>query len=289
MWEGVAQVVHEPFPAGVAFGYDEDDHPLAVGGVADDEVAEASGVVADVVEGEVVGDGVVAGGQPYTVAECGLEGAVLDVEHFVEEGGDVEAEGAGLGRGVGCGRQVVPCPRGEGELELVAILVDVFGTADGLHAGAVEVSQPLEVVPHLLLLGGQLVGVVEGLPAAATAGAEMGTLGRHPPVGELVDGHGLAFGIAFLLLEDFDVGHVAGDDVGDEDHHAVDAGNGFAFGADVGDGDVLEYGLLFFLLHGLGGGVCCGTDGLHCCGCPPSGGGGRWSARLRSGCKKKKY
>ena len=66
------------------FGNDEGDHPLSGACVSDNEVSEASGVIADVVEGEVVCDGVVAGGQPYAVAECGLEGAVLDIEDFVE-------------------------------------------------------------------------------------------------------------------------------------------------------------------------------------------------------------
>ena len=104
------QVLEQLFPAGMVFGDDKDDHPLAGGGVADDEVAEAAGVVADVVEGEAVGQGVVADGKAYPVAEGGLQGAVLDVEHLVEEGGDVEAEGSGVGA-VAVGRgQVVPCP-----------------------------------------------------------------------------------------------------------------------------------------------------------------------------------
>ena len=113
-------------------------------------------------------------------------------------------------------------------------------------------AETLEVVAHLLLLGGKLVGIVEGLPTASATGAEMGATRGDTLIGVVVDGHGAALGITLFLLEDFDVGYVAGDDKGDEDDHAVNTGNGLAFSSDVGDGDVFENGLLFFLLHGCG-------------------------------------
>lgn len=66
------------------FGNDEGDHPLSGACVSDNEVAEASGVIADVVEGQLVCNGVVADGEAYLVAECVLKGAVLNIEDFVE-------------------------------------------------------------------------------------------------------------------------------------------------------------------------------------------------------------
>ena len=114
-------------------------------------------------------------------------------------------------------------------------------------------AEALEVVAHLLLFGGKLVGVVEGLPAAASTGAEMGALGGGALVGIVADGNGAPFGIVLFLFEDLDVDDVAGNYEGDEDDHAVGPGNGFAFGSDVGDGDFFKYGLLFSLLHGDGG------------------------------------
>ena len=51
------------------FGNDEGDHPLAGACVSDNEVAEASSVIADVVEGQLVCNGVVADGEAYLVAE----------------------------------------------------------------------------------------------------------------------------------------------------------------------------------------------------------------------------
>ena len=108
--EGVAEVVQQALPARMVFGNDEDDHPLACAGVADDEVAEAAGVVADVVEGELVSCGVVADGQPDAVAEGWLEGAMLYVEDLVEEGGDVESQGTRRRGSVRGRREVVPGP-----------------------------------------------------------------------------------------------------------------------------------------------------------------------------------
>ena len=80
----------------------------------------------------------------------------------------------------------------------------------------------------------------------------MGALWLGALVGVVLDGNGSAFGIAFLFLYDFYVGHVARHYEGDENHHAVHAGNGFAFGSDVGYRDVLKNGLFFLLFHNRG-------------------------------------
>ena len=111
--------------------------------------------------------------------------------------------------------------------------------------------QPLEVVAHLLLLGSQLVGIVQGLPAAAPAGAEVGALRLDAFVGVVLDIHCAAFGEVFLFLYYFNVGDVTRHYIGDEDYHAVDPCYCLAFGTDVGDKDVFEDGLFLFLLHGL--------------------------------------
>ena len=113
-------------------------------------------------------------------------------------------------------------------------------------------SETLEVVAYLLLFGSELVLVVEVLPATPTAGAEVGALWLYAFGRKGVDGYGAAFGVVFLFLEDFDVDYIAGDDEGDKDDEAVEAGNGFAFGTDVGDGYVFKNGLFFFSAHGWG-------------------------------------
>ena len=111
-------------------------------------------------------------------------------------------------------------------------------------------SETLEVVAYLLLFGSELVLVVEVLPATPAAGAEVGALWLYAFGRKGVDGYGAAFGVVFLFLEDFDVDYIAGDDEGDKDDEAVEAGNGFAFGTDVGDGYVFKNGLFFFSAHG---------------------------------------
>ena len=113
-------------------------------------------------------------------------------------------------------------------------------------------AETLEVVAYLLLFGSELVLVVEVLPATPAAGAEVGALWLYAFGRKGVDGYGAAFGVVFLFLEDFDVDYIAGDDEGDKDDQAVEAGNGFAFGTDVGDGYVFKNGLFFFSAHGWG-------------------------------------
>ena len=113
-------------------------------------------------------------------------------------------------------------------------------------------AEALEVVAYLLLFGSELVLVVEVLPATPAAGAEVRALWLYAFGRKGVDGYGAAFGVVFLFLEDFDVDNIAGDDEGDKDDQAVEAGNGFAFGTDVGDGYVFKNGLFFFSAHGWG-------------------------------------
>ena len=74
----------------VVVGHNDDNHPVACRGVADNEVAQETRVVAYVIEVEVVGLGIVAHGETYLVARVGLQGAVLDVENLVEELRNVE-------------------------------------------------------------------------------------------------------------------------------------------------------------------------------------------------------
>ena len=113
-------------------------------------------------------------------------------------------------------------------------------------------AETLEVVAYLLLFGSELVLVVEVLPATPATGAEVGALWLYAFGRKGLDGYGAAFGVVFLFLEDFDVDYIAGDDEGDKDDEAVEAGNGFAFGSDIGDGYVFKNGLFFFSAHGWG-------------------------------------
>ncbi len=91
---------------------------------------------------------------------------MLDVQHFVKKGRDVESQGSvelvftlGAGTSVLGWWQFVPRTGGESEFQFVAIVEYFFGATDGQHALAVDVSEPFEVVANLLLLGSELLVV----------------------------------------------------------------------------------------------------------------------------------
>lgn len=89
---------------------------------------------------------------------------------------------------------------GEGEFQLVAVVVDVFRSADGAHERAVDVAEAFQVVAHLLLLGGELRRVTHGLPLASAAGAEVGASGVDAVGREGVEEDGAAFGVVLFLF-----------------------------------------------------------------------------------------
>ena len=254
--ELVAQVLHETFPPGMVFRNDEHHHPLAGAGVADDEVAEAAGVVAYIVIRKGMGFGIIAHREAYLVAQVLLEGAMFDVQHLIEKGGDVKSQGSvgpsfTVGGG-GCilgGRQVVPGTGREGEFQLVAIVEYFFRATDGEHALTVDVPEAFEVVADLLLLGSELLVVLEVLPTAAATGAEVGTLRGGTLVAVVLDIHRASLGIFLFLLENLDIYDIARHYKGDEDDHAVDMGDGLALGPDIGDEHILYYRLFLFSTH----------------------------------------
>ena len=254
--ELVAQVLHEAFPSGVVFRNDKHHHPLASAGVADDEVAEAASVVAYIVVRKGMCLGIVAHREAYLVAQVLLEGAMFDVQHLVKKGRDVESQctvGLDFPFGVnGCvlgWGQFVPCAGGKSEFQLVTIVEYIFRATDGEHALTVDVTEPFKVVADLLLLGSELLVVLEVLPTAAATGAEMGALGGGTLVAVVFDIHRAALGIFLFLLENLDIYDIARHYKGEEDDHAINMCDGLALGTDIGDKHVLYYRLFLFSTH----------------------------------------
>lgn len=118
-----------------------------------------------------------------------------------------------------------------------------------MQEGAVDMAEALQIVLHLLLLGSKLVGIVEILPTTAATSAKMRALEWSTFGGELLDANNTAFGKVLLFLYYFDVGNIARYHKGDKHNHAVDFGDGFAFGADIGNEDVLDDGLFLRFTH----------------------------------------
>ena len=224
--------------------YNDDDHPVTEGGVANDEVAEESRMVSDVVVFQVIVFGITTDSKTDVVTGVSLEGAMLDRQHFVEELGDVESEGAVDGQGSTGGDLLGGAPGfgGKSEFQLVAVVVDVVGTANGAHARAVDVAEALEVVAHLALFGFELRLIAHGLPLAATANSEMRAARLNTEVGQTVEFYDTAFGVALFLLVKLNVDNIARHHKGYKHNKAVDFGNGLTFCACISDGYLLKQG-----------------------------------------------
>lgn len=204
LWEALGEHVEQGEEAfWIVVGHHDDNHPLTGGSVADDEVAQKARVVANVIVFKPMGFCMIAYSEAYIVAWILLQGAMLNVEHFVEELWDVKAEGAGGELVSIAGSKLFlgsPCFGGKGEFQFVAIVVDTLRTADLSHAGAVDVAETLQVVAHLALFGFELGFVAESLPFASAAHPKVGTARIDAEVGALVELHGPAFSIVLFLL-----------------------------------------------------------------------------------------
>ena len=154
------------------------------------------------------------------------------VEDFVEHTGDVEAQAALLEElAVLVAAQILvgePAHCGEGVFEFVAVVIYFLGPDDGLQFRALELAEVTEVVLHLFLLEFQLFFVVEHLPFAAAAHAEVPAGGCHPVGGGGADGQQVGLGIAVFAFVNLHVHEIAGHGVGHEDGEAVLFGHGLA-------------------------------------------------------------
>ena len=79
------------------------------------------------------------------------------------------------------------------------------------------------------------------LPAATSAYGKVIAAWNHTYLSGCDHVLDTAVGIAFAFFYEPDVGHVAGSGKWNEDHHAVDTGEGITFGGDVGYFNMLQY------------------------------------------------
>jgi hypothetical protein len=116
-------------------------------------------------------------------------------------------------------------PRGPGELHLVAVPEGRDGGDDRVELEVRLVADALERVPHLRGLVAQLRLVVEVLPAAATAGAEIRARGLDAVGAALQHLHGHCVAVPPLHLGDARAHPVARQGPIDEQHEVVEACN----------------------------------------------------------------
>ena len=179
-----------------------------------------------------MGQRILAAEKADVVARGSLQPAMLNVEHLVEHTGHMEAQTALLVKlAVFVSPQIIigePSHRGEGVFQLVAVIVLLLRPDDGHQLRKLKFSEVLEVVLHLFLLVSQLFAIVEHLPFAAAAHAEMAAWGHHAVGRGLAHRQQVRLRVPVLALIDFHIHHIAGHGKGDKNGETVQLGHGLA-------------------------------------------------------------
>ena len=190
----------------------EDNHPLARCAVADDDVAEQTYLLAQIKERQTVLNGIVAHLVADLIVQIVHQPAFLNRQDLIEGTRDMETDG----RYVLHQRLVLqlfagqPSLIGTAKVELVTVLLSVYGAQDGTKFRQFNLSDARQLVEYLLLLELQLLGVGQILPLAATADTEVLAEGSRAYITILYKAYYLAFGKGVLLASDLHVAHIAG-------------------------------------------------------------------------------
>ena len=127
-----------------------------------------------------------------------------------------------------------------GELQFVAVLVDMFGAKDRTHFRQFDLADTGEVIHDLLLFVLELLVVRKDLPFASTAHTEMLASGFTTHRTRLYQSQHFCLHETMFLLGDLQVHDVARYAVGYKGYDVVDAHQCFPFGSDTGDLDILK-------------------------------------------------
>ena len=198
---------------------------------------------------------VLARKRAYAVADAVVdvrhETAGMYIQHLVEAVGDVKAKAIRVVNLIQASGSVYRVPGkplavGGGELEFVAVLVDMLAAEYGRDLRQGDLAYTREVIHHLLLLVAQLLVVGQDLPLASAAHAVVRALRFGAPVGIRDKPLDTRLHERVFLLCDLQIDYIAGHTVGHETNDVAraaltvwhrDTCNGFAFGTDTGDGD----------------------------------------------------
>jgi hypothetical protein len=169
--------------------------------------------------------------ETQTVAKIILEMAAVDVKHLVERSGNVESCGIAVGKLL-LGTHLLPCEPflvRKGVFHLVTVFACGFRAKYRRYWRQLDFRDYAQRVLHLLLLGFQLFGIGEMLPAASSAYAEMAAERLGAEGGGLHEPLDVAFRVGVFLAVYLDVGNVSGCAVGYEHHHLAVSGDGVSF------------------------------------------------------------
>ena len=222
---------------------DHHHHQVACRGRTDHQRTDETLLIAQIEEGiplmrEAIGFDAVAD----PVGNIILQPALLNVEHLVEEGRDVETHTVpGIGRDTRLDllfRQ--PFLVGEGELQFVAVEGRLGRAQDRQHLFRLHLADARQIVEHLFLFVFQLILIRDVLPFATTANTKVLAERFHTVRRVAVEMHGLALCIAVFLASELDIHHITRCHKRNEDHHVVHFGDRFSFSGYICDSYLLQ-------------------------------------------------
>ncbi len=154
--------VQQSFPCfPVLLSERHDGHYLSRGGGADDECAQETVLLADVIERQPVLPGIFADEIAYLVRGLSLKVAMVDVHHLVEQTRHMKAHCRRAFQ-VRRGADFLACQEAfvrESKLQFVTVVQLLLGADDGAYVAQGHLADAFQIVRNLLLLEFQLLFV----------------------------------------------------------------------------------------------------------------------------------
>ena len=216
----------------------DDDHPLACGRVADDDIAQQSYLLAKIEERELMLHRIVANLIADAVVQIVHQPAFLNGENLVEGPSDVESDSRDIlqtlalvvrqGGNLFLGQIAFI---GTSEVELIAIGLRMNAAKNRVKLWQLHLSDAMQLVVDLLLLEAELLFVGQVLPLATAADTEVLTERSRAYLTIITKAHHLTLGEGVLLTAYLHVAHIARHAEGYEHHELVPVEQTFALGS----------------------------------------------------------
>ncbi len=170
------------------------------------------------------------------VAQFRLQQARLDVHHLVEGPRHMQPQGHAPRHVLPAqlfGQQ--PAPVRAGELNLVAVAVNLLAADGRMHRHILDQGDVLQGIAHMLLLVEQLIRIVQKLPLAAAATTAASARRRHPLGRRRQQLHHPRLGVALLFFDHLRQDPITGDGPIHEHRHPRNARDPLAAEGDLID------------------------------------------------------
>ncbi len=163
--------------------------------------------------------------------------AFFDIQNFVESTRNMKTGGIAIGEFLAAVELFAGEPHAvrESILHLVAVLPDFFTSESRSNLGQLHHGYACEGIVHLPVLALKLETVMQVLPAATTAYAEVGACRNTTHTGRFHYPFDFTYGIAAALLFNLHIHDIAWRRERYEHHHFAMASYGISFGGYAGD------------------------------------------------------